>query len=255
MAAPRPAGGNCAGAGWQTARHPVFTPRSQRAMLSAQVFGENGMRILKWLGIALAALAALFVFGGLLLPDRTVVERETVIARPPAVVFAALDGFARFNEWSPWRDYDPTATYTREGPPRGVGARLRWAGEQGAGSQEIIALEALHSIAVKLDFGQDGGALATFLLRPAGEGTRLIWRFEFDAEGRWSGRWFSLLLDRFVGADYERGLAALKTLLEAEPAPPAEPPSPPAETPAAEPPAEEATSGDDDSAAATPPAG
>jgi uncharacterized protein YndB with AHSA1/START domain len=210
------------------------------------------MRILKWLAMVLAALAAVFVLGGLLLPDRSVVERETVIARPPAMVFAALDGFARFNEWSPWRDYDPSATYTLEGPPRGVGARLRWQGEQGAGSQEIIALDPPHSIAVQLDFGQDGTAQAHFLLRPAGDGTRLVWRFEFDAEGSWSGRWFNLLLDRFVGADYERGLAALKALLEAEPAPAA---AAPAENPAAEPPAAEAASGEEDSAEPTPPAG
>jgi len=203
------------------------------------------MRILKWLAGAVAALVALFVVGGLLLPDRTVVERETVIARPPAVVFAALDGFARFNEWSPWREIDPTATYTLEGPPRGVGARLRWEGDQGRGSQEIIALEADHSIAVKLDFGLDGGAMATFLLRPADAGTRLIWRFELDAEGSWSLRWFSLLVDGFVGADYERGLAALKALLEAEPMRPADTPAPPSNAGAA--------SGGDASATPTPP--
>jgi uncharacterized protein YndB with AHSA1/START domain len=240
------------------AKPPVtrFSRHHHNALCSPRrASGENGMRILKWLGIVLAALAALFVLGGLLLPDRSVVERETVIARPPAVVFAALDGFARFNEWSPWRDDDPTATYTLEGPARGVGARLRWQGEQGAGSQEIIALDPPRSIAVALDFGQDGGAQAQFLLRPEGDRTRLTWRFEFAAEGSWSGRWFSLLLDRFVGADYERGLAALKTLLESEPAPPAAPPPPPALPPAAAPPAGEATGGDADSAAPTPPAG
>lgn len=200
------------------------------------------MRLLKGLLWLIVLLGAAFVAGGLLLPDRAEVERSIVIERPPAQVFELLDGFARFNEWSPWRDYDPTAAYELAGPARGVGAMLRWRGERGAGSQEIIALDPPHSIAVRLDFGMQGKPTAAWLLRPAGEGTRLVWRFENDAEGAWSGRWFNLLLDRFVGADYERGLLALKALAEAEPA--AAPPPPVDGAPQEPLSAEEAEGGD-----------
>lgn len=179
------------------------------------------MRILKWLGVILAVLLGVGVVGGLLLPDRCIVERDTVIERPADIVFATLDGFTRFNEWSPWRDYDPTARYELEGPEHGVGARMRWQGQRGGGSQEVIALEPLHSIAVRLDFGAEGDALATYLLRPAGNGhTRLIWRFEADADGNLLARWIMLFAKYAVAADFDRGLASLKTLLESAPASP-----------------------------------
>jgi uncharacterized protein YndB with AHSA1/START domain len=176
------------------------------------------MRLLKALLLLILLLVAVFAGVGWLLPDRAEVERSVVIERPPAEVFSLLDGFGRFNEWSPWRDYDATAKYDYAGPPNGVGASMRWQGEKGTGSQEIIAIDAPHSIAVRLDFGADGKATAHYLLRPAGAGTRVVWRLESDAEGALVGRWFNLLLDRMVGPDYERGLADLKTLAESQPA-------------------------------------
>ena len=184
------------------------------------------MRLLKALLLIVIVLAAVFAIGGWLLPDRTEMERSVVIERSPPQMFELLDGFGRFNEWSPWRDYDATAAYEYAGPARGVGAIMRWQGEKGGGAQEIIASDPPHSITVQLDFGADGKALASWLLRPAGDGTRVTWRLESDAEGSWVGRWFNLLLDRMVGPDYERGLADLKVLAEAEPPAPIAPPVP-----------------------------
>lgn len=175
------------------------------------------MRLLKALLYLVLLLAALFFAGGFLLSDRTEVERSVLIERPPGELYDLLDDFARFNEWSPWRDYDASAAYEFAGPAQGVGAIMRWRGEKGAGSQEIIAVDPPHSIAVKLDFGAEGKAVAHFLLRPAGAGTRVIWRLESDAEGSLMGRWFNLLLDRMVGPDFERGLGDLKALAESAP--------------------------------------
>ncbi|MCK7592399.1 SRPBCC family protein [Pseudomarimonas salicorniae] len=183
------------------------------------------MRLLKGLFFLIVFLVAVFAGVGWFLPDRVEVERDIVIDRPPAEVFALLDGFGRFNEWSPWRDYDATATYEYAGPARGVGAIMRWRGDAGEGSQEIVAMEPPNSITVKLDFGTDGVATSHYLLRPAGAGTRLVWRFEFDAEGHLVSRWFNLLLDRMIGPDYERGLADLKVLAESQPAEVAPPPA------------------------------
>lgn len=182
------------------------------------------MRLLKALLYLVLLLAALFFAGGFLLADRAEIERSTVIERPPGELYDLLDDFARFNAWSPWRDYDASATYEFAGPAQGVGATMRWRGKKGAGSQEIIAVDPPHAIAVRLDFGAEGTAKAHFLLRPAGAGTRVIWRLQSDAEGSFAGRWFNLLLDRMVGPDFERGLADLKVL--AESAPPAAPEAP-----------------------------
>jgi uncharacterized protein YndB with AHSA1/START domain len=182
------------------------------------------LRLLKALSYLVLLLATLYFAGGFLLADRAEIERSVVIERPPGEIYDLLDDFGRFNAWSPWRDYDASASYGFAGPAEGVGAIMRWHGKRGAGSQEIIAVDRPHSIAVKLDFGAEGTAVVHFLLRPAGAGTRVSWRLQSDAKGSFSGRWFNLLLERMLGPDFERGLADLKTLAESlSPAGPAAP--------------------------------
>jgi uncharacterized protein YndB with AHSA1/START domain len=176
------------------------------------------MKWLKGLLLVLGALLLVFVLGGLLLPDRVEVERSIHIERPPAQVFAALNGFARFNEWSPWADYDTTARYDLSGPPSGVGARMEWIGEKGAGSQQILLAVPDELIVVDLDFGGDGSAEARYLLVPENGGTRTIWQLRSELDGP-RMRWIGLMFERMIGPDYERGLASLKRLLEAEPLP------------------------------------
>lgn len=173
------------------------------------------MKFIRWVLAAIVALGLVFVAGSLLLPSSTRVERSVVIDRSPAEVFATLDSFERFNAWSPWAEYDPQATYTYEGPVRGVGARMRWVGNRavGTGSQEITASEPHRRILVALDF--DGSlAQASYLLAPEGQGTRVTWAF--DSAHGWNPfkRWLGLLFDRMIGADYEKGLGRLKALLE-----------------------------------------
>lgn len=185
------------------------------------------MRLMKWILGLLVGLAALFAVGGMLLPDRSHVEREILIERPPAQVFAFLDGFTRFQEWSPWAELDPAQVLTLSGPPRGAGARMEWRGEQvGSGAQTVIAVDPERQIDIALDFGEHGAAIAHYRLSAEGDATRLVWSFDSDAEGRLADRWMGLLFESMIGADYERGLARLKQVIETDPpAPTAVPPS------------------------------
>ncbi len=184
------------------------------------------MRWLKRIVVLLLVLLAIGVAGGFMLPDTVHVEREIVIERPPGQLYDMLNGFHRFKEWSPWADYDPTAKMEFAGPPHGVGAILRWQGEKGDGSQEIIEVVPDRSILVALDFGQDGIGRARFDLHPQGDATRLVWSFDGDFQGSLMGRWFGLLLDPMLGPDYERGLVSLKKLAESEPVAVPPPPAP-----------------------------
>lgn len=176
------------------------------------------MRALKVLLGGLLVVVAIGVIGGLLLPDTTRVERSVVIDRPPSEVYAVLNGFGRFNEWSPWLDYDQTAVYTIEGPASGVGSRMSWIGEKGRGAQQIVDTVQDAEVVVALDFGEQGVAEARYILEPHDAGTRVTWRFDSDADGQLIGRWFGLMFESLIGPDYERGLRQLKQLLEHEPA-------------------------------------
>jgi len=196
------------------------------------------MKILKNLVLGLAVLIALLAVAGLLLPAQTHFERSVSIKANPSLVYGYLNGFKQFNQWSPWAALDPNTSYSYSGPESGVGARQAWVSADanvGSGSQEIIAVTPNEQIQVKLDFGGTSTEnISTWAISPDGEGSRLTWSMTSELGMNPMNRWFGyLLLERFVGADYERGLASLKPQLEALASTPA--PTTTAEPPAVEP--------------------
>lgn len=167
--------------------------------------------------IGIGALIIVFIGVGLVLPSKVEVARETVIEAPVTDVFAVVNRLDRFNEWSPWFEYDPQGDYRVEGPEAGVGQRLVWSSEHdsvGSGSQEIIESVENELVRTALDFGDMGTATAAFTLQPEGEATRIAWSFESEMGVNPVGRYMGLMMDSWVGGDYERGLAKLKALVE-----------------------------------------
>lgn len=178
------------------------------------------MKLLKRVFLGLLVIIVLLVVIAFVLPRQVAVERSRVIDAAPETVFAALNGFHRFNEWSPWADRDPNATYAYEGPITGVGARMTWSGDPktvGAGSQEIVASEPHERVAANLDFGEQGTAESEFRLEPAEEGTRVTWGFRTDLGNNPIARYMGLMFDSWIGKDYEEGLAALDAFVGALP--------------------------------------
>lgn len=188
------------------------------------------MKVLKRALIVLAVLVGLFVIIGLMLPGRVHLARSVEIDAPASQVYPLIDGYQRFNEWSPWANLDPATRYEYSGPERGVGARMEWQSdsrEVGAGAQEIISAQVDRSVRTRLTFEGQGEAEATMELEPTGSGTLATWSLEMDLGLNPVTRWIGLMIEGPVGADYERGLAQLKALAEREAAA-----TPPAETPA-----------------------
>ncbi len=186
------------------------------------------MKLLKGLLYAILALVALLLVAGFLLPDSAHVERSTTTSARPDTVFAIVNGFARFNQWSPWADLDPKTRYSYSGPPTGVGAKMAWTSDKpdvGSGSQEITAIEPGHSVTIKLVFGDQGPSTSKITVIPEAGGSRITWSFDTSFAGNFLGRYFGLFFDRMIGPDYEKGLARLKALAEAEPATPSGPPA------------------------------
>lgn len=178
------------------------------------------MGILKKILLGIVVLVALLVVVGLFLPSSAHVERSAVIAAPICTVHALANGYARFNEWSPWAKRDPNTKYTYEGPDSGVGAKMSWASDDrnvGAGSQEIVESKPFELVRTKLDLGDQGTADAFFRLSKEGEGTKVVWGFDTDFGWSLIGRYFGLAMDSLVGDDYEKGLANLKTFAESLP--------------------------------------
>jgi len=170
--------------------------------------------------VVVVVIVALLAGIGMLLPRQVHVERSIVIDAPAATVYALVDGFKQFNKWSPWAALDPNTKYTWEGPSFGVGAKQSWSGDPkkvGTGSQEIVEVKPNQMVKSKLDFGDRGLATAQFTLSPEAAGTKVTWGLDSDMGAGPIGRYFGLMMDRMIGADYEKGLASLKTLAEGLP--------------------------------------
>lgn len=175
------------------------------------------MRILKWLVGLVILLAVVFVAGGYLLPREVAVARSIEINAPPEAVFEKVNSLKAGQEWSPWLERDPNVAVDFTGPDEGVGAAMSWASDNpqvGAGSQKIVVSEANERVETELDFGDMGTAKAAFLLEKNGEVTAVTWTLLADMGNGPMGRWMGLMMDGWVGADYEAGLSNLKALVE-----------------------------------------
>jgi uncharacterized protein YndB with AHSA1/START domain len=174
------------------------------------------MKWIKALAVGLLGLAIILAVVGLFLPSSVHVERSVAIKAPAAQVFPYINNLHNFNKWSPWARLDPDARYSFDGKD-GVGARMQWVSDLssvGSGSQEILSSVPNEYVKVALDFGAQGMAIASYELTDMENSTNLIWGFDTEFGYDLVGRYFGLMFERWIGPDYEKGLANLKTLVE-----------------------------------------
>jgi len=178
------------------------------------------MKVLKRLLFGIVAIVVVLLVIGFLLPRTRHVERSVDIDAPACVVFAQVNGFGNFNDWSPFVAVMPDATYSFAGPDFGVGAKITWeAAEPNAevGSQTIVSSTPYERVDLELDLGSQDHAQSAFLLDEENGGTRLTWAFDTDFGFDIPGRYWGIFLDRQLGPLYAQGLANLKRIAEALP--------------------------------------
>jgi len=182
--------------------------------------------MLKKLLYSIVIIILIFLSVGLFLPRDIHIERSVSINRPAPLIFAMLNGYASFNTWSPWAARDPSAQYTLSGPATGVGAQMAWEGDPrltGKGRQEIIESVPPELIRIRFQFESQGEAIMYYRLHEQSGVTKVEWGFDTDVtrgQGLFGGimaRYFGLFFDRWLGTDYEQGLANLKRLAESLP--------------------------------------
>jgi hypothetical protein len=174
--------------------------------------------MLKRIGIGFVALAAIAVAGVALQPSHFSVSRSAVVPAPPGEVFAVLDGFEHFPDWSPWDKRDPAMSRERSGPASGAGATYHWVGNDDVGEGRMTIGESVpgEKVAIRLEFIKPFAAVNedVFTLQPEGTATRVTWTM--SGELGFVGKAFVLLQshDQMIGPDFERGLEALGPVVE-----------------------------------------
>jgi len=146
------------------------------------------------------------------------IERQTRINASPEAVYPFIEDFHRWTVWSPWEKLDADLSREYSGAAKGVGARYAWAGKKaGAGSMEINSASAPGRIGIRLDFLKPMKATnaVTFTIMPEGNGSRVTWVMEGTRPFFMKLMGMIFNMDKMVGGDFEKGLAALKAAAEA----------------------------------------
>ena len=174
------------------------------------------MRIVKWLGIVVLALAAVLLVGGLLLPSTFKVERSVRIDAPAGKVYPLVASPRNWPQWSVWHKRDPNMKLAYGGPDSGSGAKWAWtSGSEGDGSMLFTAAEADRRVAYEMTFADFGTTSpGEFRFAPDGAATRVTWTMNGDMGRNPLFHWIALMADGMVGKDFEAGLAGLKEAAE-----------------------------------------
>ena len=168
-------------------------------------------------------IAVVVVIAGILVfastrPEAFSVQRTTTIHAPADNVFALINDFHRWGEWSPWEKLDPEMKRTFSGPAAGVGTTYEWTGNSkvGAGRMEILRAAPASKVDIKLDFIKpfEGHNITEFTLTPQGDNTQVDWVMNGPAPfiSKLMGVFVSM--DTMIGKDFEAGLANMKSAAE-----------------------------------------
>ncbi|MET3920567.1 SRPBCC family protein [Arthrobacter sp. UYEF20] len=141
------------------------------------------------------------------------VTRNAVIPAPPEAIFPLVNSFHEWTKWSPWESVDPAMQRSYSGSDSGVGAKYAWSGNRkaGSGTMEIVEATEPDSIKIRLEFAKPFKAVnpTSFTFTPSDSGTQVTWTMTGENKG--VGKLFALFMnmDKMVGTDFEKGLAAL----------------------------------------------
>jgi Polyketide cyclase / dehydrase and lipid transport len=174
------------------------------------------MKIAMKLLIGLVGLCVVAVLASFALPSTYKVERAIEIAAPMEKIYPLVYHPKDWARWGVWSRRDPAMQTSYSGAPAGVGAKWAWTSvSEGNGSMEITQAEFNKSIAYQLAVeGWDAKMLGRFEFAQAGAGVKVTWIGEGDVGMNPIGRYFALMMDRMLGADFEGGLKNLKVLAE-----------------------------------------
>jgi uncharacterized protein YndB with AHSA1/START domain len=146
------------------------------------------------------------------------VERSVTIEAPPARIYDQIANFHNWANWSPWEDRDPELHRTFSGAESGTGAVYGWSGNRkaGQGRMEITDATAPERVEIDLVFEKPWKARneTRFTIAPQGSGSRVTWSMTGKKTLMTKVMGIFKTMDKFLGPDFEKGLAQLKTTTE-----------------------------------------
>ncbi len=168
------------------------------------------MKIFKKALIVVGLALIVFFAVGFLLPSQVHVQRSLVIHATPAQIQPYISDLKRWSEWTPWnKEMDATVVYVY------ADSEMTWNGEKmGAGTLRITKSEPGIGIWYTIDFNHGSmGSVGRILYQVVPEGTEVVWEDTFELGKNPVNRYFGLLMNSMIGADFDKGLTKLKELV------------------------------------------
>jgi hypothetical protein len=179
--------------------------------------------MLKKILIVLAVIVVVFLIIVATRPAEFRVTRSASIAAPPPVAFAQVNDFHKWEAWNPWGKIDPAMKVTYEGASAGKGAIYTWAGNKEVGEGRMTITESRPSdlILIHLEFFKPmaGVSLTEFTFKPEGNQTVVTWTMTGKNNFIAKAMCLFMNMDKMIGGQFEKGLAAMKSIVEATPKP------------------------------------
>ena len=146
------------------------------------------------------------------------IERSLRMDASPERVYQQVADFRRWTSWSPWEDIDPAMQRAFSGSESGAGAVYSWSGNRRAGQGRMQITEAVHPSRVVIDLVFEKPWKArndtVFTIRPDGAGSHVTWTMTGKNTRMMKAMGVFKSMDSFLGPDFEKGLARLKTAAE-----------------------------------------
>jgi len=176
--------------------------------------------MLKYILLGLLLLVVVFVIVVATRPADFRVSRSATIGAPPAIIFDHVSNLHQFQVWSPFAKIDPSAKITYAGPESGRDASFSWDGngQSGAGSMTCTECRPGELLGYRLDFLRPfkGTNQVEFAFKPSGDQTVVSWTMTGTYNIVTKAMSVFMDCDKMCGPMFEKGLADLKGLAEAE---------------------------------------
>ena len=151
-------------------------------------------------------------------PDEFSVKRSIDIRAPADKVFALINDFSQWPKWSPWEKLDPNLQRTLSGAEAGRGSVYEWQGNKqvGAGRMEILDSVPPTRVDIKLSFLKPFRAenRTIFTITPVDAASRVLWEMTGTNNFMFKLMGLVMNMEKIVGGDFEKGLAAMKAEAE-----------------------------------------
>ncbi|MBO9617433.1 MAG: SRPBCC family protein [Niabella sp.] len=178
------------------------------------------MKLIRWVFLFLLCMGiTLFAFS-FLAPDHQQVVRSVVINAPKEKVYRQMLLLQNFNSWSIWGNADSSIRYTPNSIPDGqIGTTITWNGNallSGKGMLQLTGLKENKEIDHHISFLEPEKieADSRFELTDENSATRVTWTFTVPSKKPWNIYNLFYSLDKEKGSEFEKGLLALKLMIE-----------------------------------------